>query len=502
MAFNQKELEIIKYGVQNGKSRQEVEGALAKLRTGATPKAPEPVAPTYGEQVAEAAKAGVAKMGEAITPLPDNAQPSLVESAERGLKVGAGAIETALSPLAPLFSPIGKLIGYVTNKISDIKGLQDFAMSPAGEITARVAEDVADASTIAGTVAGGLATPKVAGAVRTGVETGVSRVGEVVAPVVEKIVELPSKTKSWVQTPIKANVQTVLKETPVAKFDQYVDIARKAAVNNKNQTPLEFAGTQAQSALDQINRKLATIGGNKSAVLQGSEGRLPVGNIVVKFRQGLQNALKNKTSVEGDAKIYTDILAEAEKLGSNPTTAQVDQFIDFVQDRIYTGKRDLTVPVTDAPQQILRPLTGQLNEALKTKLPTSYRTLNEQYANLVGTRNELNLKLGVEGEKGGALMKRVFSPSDANTKKLFADVLDETGIDLVNEATLARYMMDVLGDARQKSMLEQLNLSATKPTAGSVTARIIDYLIEKANTPDEIIQRARSQTLGANAIAK
>lgn len=498
MAFNTKELEIIKYGVRNGKSRAEVEDALTRLRTGqGAKKAPEPVAPTYGEQVAESAKAGVAKIGEGIAP--SETQPSLVESAERGLKVGAGAIETALSPLAPLFSPIGKLIGYVTDKISDIKGVQEFATSPAGETTARIAEDVANASTIAGTVAGGLATPKVAGAVRTGTQAGITATKEAVAPAIETVAALPSKAKSWVQTPLKANVQTVLKETPVQKFDQYVNIARNAAVNNKNQTPLEFAGTQAQSALDQINRKLATIGANKSAVIQGTAGRTPTGNIVVKFRQGLQNALKNKTSVEGDAKIYRDILTEAEKLGNNPSAAQVDSFIDFVQDRIYTGGRDLTVPVTDAPQQILRPLTGQLNNSLKSLLPESYRTLNQQFADMVGMRNELNLKLGAGGEKGGALMKRVFSPSDANTKQLFANVLDETGIDLVNEATLARYMMDVLGDARQKSMLEQLNLSATKPTAGSLTTRFLDYLIEKANTPDEIIQRARSQTLGGGS---
>ena len=130
MAFNTKELEIIKYGVRNGKSRAEVEDALTRLRTGqGAKKAPEPVAPTYGEQVAESAKAGVAKIGEGIAP--SETQPSLVESAERGLKVGAGAIETALSPLAPLFSPIGKLIGYVTNKISYIKAVQEFATSPA-----------------------------------------------------------------------------------------------------------------------------------------------------------------------------------------------------------------------------------------------------------------------------------------------------------------------------------------------------------------------------------
>ena len=452
----------------------------------------------YGGGVAEAAKAGASKISEGIAP--SSTQPSLLESAERGLKVGAGAVEVATAPFAPLFSPLGKIVGYVSDKISDNKAVQDFAVSPMGEQTARVAEGVGDATTIAGAVLGGAVTPKVAGAARSGA-AAISDIAKATAqPVIDAATQLPSKARSWVQAPLKANVETVLKETPVATFDSYVDIARKATVNNKNQTPLEFAGTRAQEALDQVNRKLSTIGANKSSVLYSSDGRKPVGNIVVKFRQQVQNALKTKTSVEGDQKIYTDILGQAEKLGNNPTAAQVDQFIDYVQDRIYTGKRDLTIPITDAPQQILRPITGQLNEALKAQLPESYRTLNQQFADLVDMRNELNMKLGVEGEKGGALLKRVFSPSDANTKKLFAQVLDETGIDLVNEATLARFVMDVLGDARQKSMLEQLSLSATTPTAGTLTTRLLDYVVEKLNSPDELINRARQQTVGgANA---
>jgi hypothetical protein len=314
---------------------------------------------------------------------------------------------------------------------------------------------------------------------------------------------LPSKAKAWVQQPLKANVETVLKETPVKQFDTYVATARKAALNNKNKTPLEAVGGRAQEALDQLQRKLSTIGTNKSAVMQSAAGRTPVGNIVVRFRQKLQSAVDKRTSVEGNKRVYQDVLSKAEALGNNPTARQVDQFIDYVQERIYTGKRDLTVPVTEEIEQILRPLTGELNTGLKAKLPSSYSTLNKQYSDLVGIRNELNLKLGVEGEKGGALMKRVFSPSDANTKKLFSDVLDTTGIDLVNESTLARYLMDILGDARQKSMLEQLNLRTTSPTAGGITDRLIDYLVEKANSPEDLIRRARELTVGgAGATAK
>ncbi len=308
--------------------------------------------------------------------------------------------------------------------------------------------------------------------------------------------KVASKAENLIAEPRKLSVENVLKETPTAKFDTFAAIAKKATENNKNMTPLEYVGTRAQDALGQIQRKLSTIGRNKTSIINSSAGRTPVGNIVVKFRQDLTNALKSKTSVEGDSRLLRVIDSEATKLGANPSAAQVDKFIDFVQDSVYAARRDLTVPVTDGVTAMVKNTTGKLNESLKVKLPESYRTLNQQYRDLVDTRNELNIKLGPQGEKGGALMKRVFSPSDANTKKLFADIFKETGIDLTNEATLAKYVMETVGDARQMSMLEQLGITTQKPTPSGMIMTGLNKVIDMANSPEAQLGRARAQTLG------
>lgn len=523
MAFNEKELEIIKFGQQNGKTGDEIREAVTRYRTGnpvtvssTTSPAPEPsFSQRVSSDINNRANQNLAILNES------GKDTSLSGTAASGMKLAAntaGGITDVLGE-AIRSVPGGKqaldaIGGFasqqfknLTDALSNTKFFQEAATglepgntlenalsiaSSGGEIadTILATKGIATGAQTTLNVARNTAT-KATNAVGTAVNDARAALGDVST--------LPSKAKAWVQQPLKANVQTVLKETPVEQFDDYVNTARKAALNNKNATPLEVVGTRAQSALDQIQRKLGTIGSNKSAIMQSSVGRQPVGNIVVRFRQQLQSAIKTRTSVEGNQRVYNDVLAKAEALGNNPTARQVDQFIDYVQDRIYTGKRDLTVPVTDDIERVLRPLTGQLNDGLKARLPESYRTLNQQYSDLVSTRNELNLKLGAEGEKGGALMKRVFSPSDANTKKLFADVLDITGIDLVNEATLARYLMDILGDARQKSMLEQLNLQITSPTAGGVATRLIDYLVEKANSPEDLIRRARELTVGGAA---
>ncbi len=308
--------------------------------------------------------------------------------------------------------------------------------------------------------------------------------------------KVASKAENLIAEPRKLSVENVLKETPTDKFDTFAAIAKKATENNKNMTPLEYVGTRAQDALGQIQRKLSTIGRNKNAVINSSAGRTPVGNIVVRFRQDLSNALKSKTSVEGDSRLLRIIDSEATKLGANPSASQVDKFIDFVQDSVYAARRDLTVPTTDAVTAMVKNTTGKLNESLKEKLPESYRTLNQQFHDLVDTRDELNIKLGPQGEKGGALMKRVFSPSDANTKNLFADILKETGIDLTNEATLAKYVMETLGDARQMSMLEQLGITTQKPTPSGLIMTGVNKVLDMANSPEAQLGRARAQTLG------
>lgn len=327
-----------------------------------------------------------------------------------------------------------------------------------------------------------------------GARAGRGMVGGIQKKVGEGIGKVSGVVEKTVTESIPKPVESALRETSSKMFDDYVKVASNAASSFKAPTPLEVVGQHAQKALDTIQRKLNAIGEQKSGVMgQAVVGNKAVGNIVVKFRQSLNSYLKGKTAVEGDTKLIRDILTEAERLGNNPRAKDVDKFIDFIQDRIYTSQRDLTIPVTDQTTGALRKITGQLNESLKSQLPESYSGLNSQYAKIVEIRNELNLKLGKEGERGGALMKRVFSPSDAGTKQLFAEIKKLTGVDLVNEATLARFVMETIGDARQASLLEQLQLPKISPKG------ILDFLFQKLaskfNTPEARFERARQLTI-------
>lgn len=86
-------------------------------------------------------KEGIAQGAAAKTP---------IGKTEAGLKQAAGLVGAALSPLAPVTKYIGEGINYAADKISENKGVQDFAMSKAGQTTARVAEDVQNTSALLG----------------------------------------------------------------------------------------------------------------------------------------------------------------------------------------------------------------------------------------------------------------------------------------------------------------------------------------------------------------
>lgn len=482
-----------------------------------TPPLKPPVSPEAAAEsrtdVKNAAKAGFDEIKQSFAMGKDaNNSRNMLEFTGKGIEAGAtfveGAVNTIFSPLAPLFKPVGKAVDYLGQKSADAtealsspEQAQEFALSPAGERMSRVFEDTRKLSTTAGVSAGFIKPPKPTaslGAKPTmppepppggsgGSFSGVkNKVGTMTS-------ELRNNPMSLLEKPTPKPVQSALKDTKTSVFDEYSSAAKKATESYKNPTPLEMAGEKAQSALDTIQRKLNSTAQQKNTVInQAAVGNKPVGSIVVKFRQNLSNYLKSKTAIEGDSSLLRNVMSEAEKLGNNPSAKQVDKFIDYVQDKIYTSKKDLTVPVTDSTTAALRQLTGILNENLKSQLPESYRGLNSRYSTLVEVRNELNSKLGAGGERGGSLMKRVFSPSDANTKKLFEDVRVYTGVDLVNEATIARYVMETMGDARQASLLEQLQLPSLSKQG--ILDYVKNYIIEQANTPEAQIDRARSFT--------
>lgn len=153
MAFSQQELDIISYGKANGKTKEDVQDALTRLRTG-RPYNPQPEQPATPSDnpISQAASAGVEKFKQGMS----QAQgPQITDAIAGGTKAGAGAAEIAFSPLAPLFKPVAEAFSKLTDFLGGTKPVQVAAESiPEGGTTEKALDYLADTGAIAGTLAG------------------------------------------------------------------------------------------------------------------------------------------------------------------------------------------------------------------------------------------------------------------------------------------------------------------------------------------------------------
>ncbi|MDO8094411.1 MAG: hypothetical protein Q6360_13115 [Candidatus Brocadiales bacterium] len=278
------EKQILVYAKTNGKSPDEAKEAIERLRSGRPYTTTIPAQPveTPTSQIVEAAQQGIETVEEGASQVMSAKSPT--EAITGNIKAGAGVVQTLTAPLAPLFSPIGKLIGYVSDKLSNIKGVQDFSTTPAGEATAAGAELLSDVGTIAGAAVGAKGLPKVAGVASeaagavSGALEGIQGVGSVgIKEAASKAVN-PAAIMQRVAR-ISKNKQSAFEERAGQSVGQYlvdrgvfgdVESLTQQLFNNfiksKNAAdkalaslPGQFKARPVQTALDELFKRETTI---------------------------------------------------------------------------------------------------------------------------------------------------------------------------------------------------------------------------------------------------
>ena len=93
-------------------------------------------------------------------------------------------------------------------------------------------------------------------------------------------------------------------------------------------------------------------------------------------------------------------------------------------------------------------------------------------------------------------MKRVFSgDKSGDVQNLFGKIKNETGIDLVNHAVLAKHAIETVGDATQKSILDQMIEGGIEAHTGGIGAGLFN--LGKGIARKTI---ANPETLGREAV--
>lgn len=474
--------------------RRGVQATAAGFSTvprGALAMAPEPV------------RTGVEKVGEFLG---------------KGFKKVTGALaETDLIKGAAGFQSVDPVTGiatYTPNKI----GVED-ALGTA-----------AAGSEIAGTILGA-----------QGTATGIAKVKPSVKPVYEKMQSV-SVPKISVPTPrvgeiitkyrtqlsdIDPQYETVLKQqTDPIKTMAYFDQAEKAALDPSVPMATTIASKRAVDAFKAIDEGSTEVGKLKSQLLDQIETEKIPGNIAGGAIDNVKGTINERfgITIEKNGKIaqapgrmanvdaksqklITEYVGMLRELGQAPSARKLDDFVDRSQRMLYKQSSPNLFDVADEPViAFLKQQTGEINGQLKTNvdrllqekgIQDSYADLNTEYAQMLEIQNALNKRLGVEGDKGASLMKSLFSPQTGEpTRRLFQDIKDRTGIDLFEEATLAKFAMESVGDTRSKSLLKSIDAAAQDISKVSLVepGSWLNFIREKADLDgrelaDAIIQQ-------------
>lgn len=208
MAFSQQELDIISYGKANGKTKEDVQDALTRLRTGRpyNSQVEQPTTPN-NDLVSQAASAGVEKFKQGMS----QAQgPQITDAIAGGTKAGAGAAEVAFSPLAPLFKPVAEAFSKLTDFLGSTKPVQAAAEAiPEGGTAEQALGYLADTGTIAGTLAGVKTAPTAIESTLTKAARGAEHLGSITKTGFEGISE--AKASSQIPANIMQRVARVSK---------------------------------------------------------------------------------------------------------------------------------------------------------------------------------------------------------------------------------------------------------------------------------------------------
>lgn len=279
---------------------------------------------------------------------------------------------------------------------------------------------------------------------------------------------------------------TILKETPREKFDEYFNAARAASTDSRKLTPLEVVGDKLSELTKQLQKKKEMTGKRKSEYVEGTRfgfNAFDTGPVVNKL-----TSLNNSLSIEGDKKLVGGLITKAKGV---KTVRSADKFIDNVQEILYRGNKDLTIPTGSSVEKQLRGIISEMNNRLKSQLPKEYGTLNTKYSNLLKATTSLNRALGekVEGVSinGASLIKQFFSPSGRRSKELFEFIKNETGVDLAQDATLAKFTMELFDDVRAKSLLEGIPRSAS-----GLIDKVIDFGVDKTGAGEKLQEFSRA----------
>jgi len=278
-------------------------------------------------------------------------------------------------------------------------------------------------------------------------------------------------------------------EVRADKLNKYINQAKKATENVKEDTPLALASKQfveaknivddlvsdAGKSVGEAKKALGTSAKLSDDVLDGviKQFNNDAADLGVKFNnKGELVALPGREVLEGvDANTLTKINDKLNSLKNDPNALRALDIRDFVGNEI--GK----IKAKEGATQIQR-LSTRLREALSkgtSGLSDDLASSNARFSELVSLRDEIYDAIGKDGKKAETWLRQILSGRNRLPKELAEKIKQETGKDLVEDAVFSRFAIEALGDKKQKTLFEQ-----AFEKSGGVVDLLKDFVIGAA----------------------
>lgn len=490
--------------------------------------------------IADAAKGGLGKILEG-TKMQDT-QPSLAQSAERGLKIAAGTTEVATAPLAPIFAPLGGIFKSVSDKLSEtptIKGavgaVESVGLdgkpkySPSPNQAPTMAERVLDATGNASEVAGFVAGLKGVPTVRTIFTRPSKSVDDVISQADSALTpNVPTTIRGKTPAEIRSNAEAAAPSMSIREkwiglspdikkriagkqkqLQEYFDVAHARNADDTVPTPYEYGSQRAQKAVDAMETNLNQTGGKIGQFRQkiGTYKATPdaVASIETSFNNQLtrlnlevrNGAIRQipgtvtRIGSSSDIKVLTSLFQDLQTVKQSPTLTNLIDLRSAFDSRINFAKsaREASNSIDPVSRQVRKDIASTAAKLVGKSEASQLQT----YSDFMDAYN--NLRSYTDRSAGGEyLLRLVMSGRGGEARAIVQTIKDYTGIDLMDDATMMTLATDFIGNERQKNLFRQevtkAGLDATALLKGDVRSlmgTIFQKAVDKAANPEKIL---------------
>lgn len=300
------------------------------------------------------------------------------------------------------------------------------------------------------------------------------------------------------------------------KLQAYFNVAHARNASDTVPTPYEFGARHVQEAEDLLNKKLNDTGTDIGKfrrkintikapqeqinnVLNNFDKELDRLNLRVDSKGDLIQKTGRPTSVtQGELNLLKILRDNLRKLKADPKASNI------IENRILFDKKINFAKSAKEASNVIDPISrktrSDLAELNRSVIGKEQSGVMKEYENVINAVEDLN---NFTRRKTGAeyLIKLVLSGRGRKAKEVIETVAKHTGIDLMDDATMAQIATDIIGNTAQKNLFRQeitkagldLNAFLTGDKFSTVKT-LLEFGAKKIADPEKVFLNAAKQS--------